>query len=109
MNKIGIDLLTFSIIPMIGNSNDLIKLKLTSKFFYKNILTHNFNLKCENCKRNRFTVSSKRKNCYIENCCANDFAHPVIKYFYKDKPFCSFSCSASYYLRKSNKHFMSFY
>ena len=68
MEKIKLDILYYNIIPMIGFSEDLLRLKLTSKFFNENIKTHSFNLECYKCKRKRFRISSKRNDCYIQNC-----------------------------------------
>jgi len=107
MESIGLDILYHNIIPLLGSSDDLLRLKLTSKFFNDKIITHSFNLECYKCKRKRFRISSNRNDCYIKNCYANDIAHPVIKYWYNNKPFCSFTCSTSYYLSKSNKYFLN--
>jgi hypothetical protein len=107
MNKLSDDIIKHNIIPYISSSNDLLKLKSVNKYFYKNIKTHNLNLICYRCNRNRFNITSKKEDCYVKDCMSKDNIHSSIKYWYKNKPFCSFSCSSSYYLKNTNKYFMN--
>jgi hypothetical protein len=105
MNKLSYDILFHKIVPFISESNDLLKFKCVNKYFNENIKTHNLNLICYKCNRNRFNITSNTNDCYVKNCMSSDKLHYSIKYWYDNKPFCSFSCSSSYYLRKTNQYF----
>ena len=93
MNNLPIELIKKSIIPFCSESDNLINLKLASKKFNEQILSHTFNLKCASCGSHKFSVHSDPNRCYIEGCLSTDIIHPFVKYYNKsNQPLCSFSC-----------------
>tara|TARA_Y100000389_G_C17359256_1_gene462806 strand:- start:5 stop:286 length:282 start_codon:yes stop_codon:yes gene_type:complete len=89
MDKIIIN----NIIPFFSDSNQLLKLKVLNKKFYKNIKCHKTFLKCGTCGNNRFRVISNKNKCYQKDCMVNSLFHPNIIYYNKNgEPVCSFGC-----------------
>ena len=99
MDYLPFQIIRQHIICYLTNSEDLLNLQQVSKTFASYVKTHSYqNLRCYNCKSNRFTIHSNKNMCHIVGCMSSDLVHPCVKYWTIDNyPLCSMGCAIRYW------------